>query len=65
MYSTFLAGLPIVALALVASAFIKELPLRDTAYADEDAESELPDEPDGSTTNGASGPDRRDERPRP
>jgi hypothetical protein len=37
MHSVFLVGLLIVGLALAASVFIKELPLRDTVFADEDA----------------------------
>jgi MFS family permease len=56
MHSVFLVGLSIVAIALVASAFIRELPLRDTAYADEDTGSGLPGEPDGGTTDGAGSP---------
>jgi EmrB/QacA subfamily drug resistance transporter len=36
MHSVFLVGLPIIGVALAASIFIKDLPLRDTAFADED-----------------------------
>ena len=43
MHSVFLVGLLIVGLALAASVFIKELPLRDTAYADEDAAKQVLD----------------------
>ena len=43
MYSVFLVGLVIVGLALAASVSIKELPLRDTAFADEDAAKQVPD----------------------
>lgn len=65
MHSAFLVGLPIVAVALVASVFIEELPLRDTAFADEDAEGGSYEEPNGDVTVGASSPDRPDERSRP
>lgn len=37
MHPVFLAGLPIIGVALVASILIKELPLRTTAFADADA----------------------------
>jgi EmrB/QacA subfamily drug resistance transporter len=43
MHSVFLVGLLIVGLALAASIFIKELPLRDTAFADEDAGNQVLD----------------------
>ena len=43
MHSVFLVGLLIVGLALAASVFIKELPLRDTAFADEDAGNQVLD----------------------
>lgn len=56
MHSVFLAGHPIAAVALVASALIRELPLRDTAYADEHTGSGLPGEPDGGTTNATGSP---------
>jgi EmrB/QacA subfamily drug resistance transporter len=39
MHPVFVMGLPILALAFVATLFIKELPLRNTAFADEDAVS--------------------------
>jgi MFS family permease len=35
LHPVFLAGIPIIAVALLASLFIKELPLRTRAYADE------------------------------
>src|SRR5919199_1636409 len=41
MHTVFVAGLPILAVAFVASLFIKELPLRNTAFADEDAGKEM------------------------
>jgi EmrB/QacA subfamily drug resistance transporter len=53
MHSVFLAGLVIVGVALAASIFIKELPLRETAFADEQ---------DRSSAEGAYAPDRSDER---
>jgi EmrB/QacA subfamily drug resistance transporter len=37
MHPVFVTGLPILAVAFVATLFIKELPLRDMAFADEDA----------------------------
>jgi MFS family permease len=37
MHPVFVTALPILAVAFVATLFIKELPLRDTAFADEDA----------------------------
>src|ERR671927_534616 len=50
MHPVFVAGLPIIAIALVATLFIKELPLRTKAFAD--IESEPPDgaAPDGGET---------------
>lgn len=36
MHAVFIAGVPIVAVAFVASLFIKELPLRTTSFAEED-----------------------------
>lgn len=70
MHSVFLTGLSIVAVALVASAFIRELPLRDTAYVDEDPDVEDPadvlhEEPAESAAEGAGRPVRRGERSRP
>jgi hypothetical protein len=62
MYPVFLVGLLIVGLALAASIFIKELPLRDTAFADEDAGERVLAEPNRSATEGACVPDRSDER---
>jgi MFS family permease len=62
MHSVFLVGLVIIAIALVGSIFIKEVPLRNTAFADEDAEERALDEPKRSATEGASAPDHSDER---
>ena len=45
----FVAGLPIIAVALVATLFIKELPLRTVAFAD--IEGDVP-EPDDAESNG-------------
>ena len=45
----FVAGLPIIAIALVATLFIKELPLRTVAFAD--IEGDAP-EPDDAESNG-------------
>jgi hypothetical protein len=41
MHTVFVAGLPILAVAFLASLFIKELPLRNTAFADQDAGKEM------------------------
>jgi EmrB/QacA subfamily drug resistance transporter len=41
MHTVFVAALPILAVAFVATLFIKELPLRNTAFADEDAGKEM------------------------
>ena len=62
MHSVFLVGLMIVGIALAATIFIKELPLRDTAFADEDAGEQVLDGPNRSTAEGAYAPDRSDER---
>jgi hypothetical protein len=62
MHPVFLVGLLIVGVALVASTFIKELPLRDTAFADEDAEKQDLDEPNQSAPEGAYTPDLHDKR---
>jgi EmrB/QacA subfamily drug resistance transporter len=62
MHSVFLVGLIIVGVALVASIFIKELQLRDTAFADEDAAEQALDEPDRSAANAARATGRREER---
>jgi EmrB/QacA subfamily drug resistance transporter len=48
MHSVFLVGLVIIGVALAASIFIKELPLRDTAFADEDAGERALAEPNRS-----------------
>jgi MFS family permease len=65
MHSVFLVGLAIILIALAASIFIKELPLRETAFTDEDAGKQILDEPNRSAANGAYAPDRRDERQKP
>jgi hypothetical protein len=62
MHSVFLVGLVIIGVALVASIFIKEMPLRETAFADEDAGERVLAEPDRSSAEGAYAPDRSDER---
>jgi hypothetical protein len=41
MHTVFVAGLPILAVAFLATLFIKELPLRNAAFADEDAGKEM------------------------
>jgi hypothetical protein len=58
MHSVFLVGLVIIGIALVASIFINELPLRDTAYADEVIGEQV--EPDLGAVERAH--ERRDER---
>ena len=65
LHSVFLVGLAIIGIALVASIFIRELPLRDTAFADEDVGKQILDEPNRSAANGAYAFDRRDERQKP
>lgn len=65
MHSAFLVGLPVVAVALVASVFIRELPLRETAFVDEDARTLDLDGSDRRTVNGARNSNRRDERRKP
>jgi hypothetical protein len=49
MHPVFVAGLPIIAVALVATLFIKELPLRTVAFADMERDTPEPDAaaPDG------------------
>jgi EmrB/QacA subfamily drug resistance transporter len=42
MHQVYVVGVPIVAVAFIASLFIKELPLRTKAFADEDADKEMP-----------------------
>jgi EmrB/QacA subfamily drug resistance transporter len=49
MHPVFVAGLPIIAVAFVATLFIKELPLRTVAFAD--IEGNVP-EPDDAESNG-------------
>jgi EmrB/QacA subfamily drug resistance transporter len=41
MHPVFVVGLPILAVAFLATLFIEELPLRNTAFADEDASKEM------------------------
>jgi EmrB/QacA subfamily drug resistance transporter len=65
MHSVFLVGLLIIGTALLGSIFIKELPLRDTAFADEDAGKYILDELNQSTADGVYSSDRRDERQKP
>jgi MFS family permease len=65
LHSVFLVGLAIIGIALVTSIFIRELPLRDTAFADEDVGKQILDEPSRSAANGAYASDRRDERQKP
>ena len=62
MHSVFLVGLAITGVALAASIFIKELPLRDTAFADEDAGERILANPDQNAAEGAYASDRSDER---
>jgi hypothetical protein len=61
MHSVFLLGLVVIGIALVASIFIKELPLRDTAFADEDAGERALAEPNRSAAGKVSAPNRSDE----
>jgi EmrB/QacA subfamily drug resistance transporter len=61
MHSVFLVGLVIIGVALAASIFIKELPLRDTAFADEDAGERALAEPNRSAAGKVSAPNRSDE----
>jgi len=65
LHSVFLVGLVIIGIALVTRIFIKELPLRDTAFADEDVGKQVLDEPNRSAANGAYASDRRDVRQKP
>ena len=62
MHSVFLVGLLIIGVALMGSIFIKELPLRETAFADENAGKHVLEELNQSTAEGAYGSDRRSER---
>ena len=41
MHTVFVTGLPMLAVAFLATLFIRELPLRNTAFADEDAGKEM------------------------
>lgn len=63
MHSVFLVGLVIIGIALAASIFIKELPLRDTAFAE--AGEQVHYGPDRSTSAGAYASGRRDETQKP
>jgi EmrB/QacA subfamily drug resistance transporter len=49
MHPVFVAGLPIIAIALIATLFIKELPLRTVAFADMEREAPAPG---GAAANG-------------
>jgi hypothetical protein len=49
----------------VVSIFIKELPLRDAAFADEDAGKSVLGEPSQSAAEGMYAHDRSDERQKP
>jgi hypothetical protein len=65
MHSVFLVGLPIIGVAFAAGVFIKELPLRGTAFIDEDAGERVLPEPNRSTAEGSCAPDCRDETQKP
>jgi EmrB/QacA subfamily drug resistance transporter len=65
MHSVFLVGLVITGVALAASIFIKELPLRDTAFVEEDAGERVVAEPNQGAAEGPYAPDRRHERRKP
>jgi MFS family permease len=58
MHPVFVVALPILAVAFVATFFIKELPLRDTAFADEDAGEEMLRSADQSAPEGVHRLDR-------
>lgn len=58
MHPVFVTALPILAVAFVATLFIKELPLRDTAFADEDAGKEMLRSANQSVPEGVHGSDR-------
>jgi EmrB/QacA subfamily drug resistance transporter len=58
MHPVFVVALPILAVAFVATLFIKELPLRDTAFADEDAGEEMLRSATQSVPEGVHGLDR-------
>jgi EmrB/QacA subfamily drug resistance transporter len=62
MHSVFFMGLMITGVALAASIFIKELPLRDTAFADEAAGERILDEPSQSIAEETYALDRIEER---
>jgi len=46
MHPVFVAGLPILAIAFVATLFIRELPLRTVAFADLEGDAMEPDDTD-------------------
>jgi MFS family permease len=58
MHPVFVTALPILAVAFVATLFIRELPLRDTAFADEDAGREMLRSANQSAPEGVHGLDR-------
>jgi hypothetical protein len=55
-------ALPILAVVFVATLFIKELPLRDTAFADEDAGKEMLRSANQSAPEGVHGLDQADQQ---
>lgn len=65
MHSVFLVGLVIIGIALAASIFIKELPLRDTAFTEADAGEQVHYGPNRSASAGAYTSGRRDETQKP
>jgi len=58
MHPVFVTALPILAVAFVATLYIRELPLRDTAFADEDAGKEMLRSANQSAPEGVHGLDR-------
>ena len=58
MHPVFVTALPILAVAFVATLYIRELPLRDTAFADEDADKEMLRSANQSAPEGVHGLDR-------
>ena len=53
MHPVFVAGLPIIALAFVATLFTNELPLRTKAFVDEDAGERMLTDTEQSAAEGA------------
>ena len=58
MHPVFVTALPILAVAFVATLYVRELPLRDTAFADEDAGKEMLRSANQSAPEGVHGLDR-------